>query len=343
MSAQPVLSAVASASSASASSAAAAVPAAPVFVQQYREDSAAIRRELAEGLSRQPAAISPKYLYDLLGSRLFEAITLVPEYYPTRTEAAIFAEHGAAIAQAVGPGATLVDLGAGNCQKAASLFGALRPVQYVAVDISVDFLRDALVALQQQHAELPMLGLGTDFSTQLKLPPAVRRERRVFFYPGSSLGNFTPDEALAFLQRLREACDRSGGILLGIDLVKDKAVLDAAYDDALGVTAAFNLNLLLHLNRMLDADFDLRQWKHVAFFDPELSRIEMHLEARCDVTVRWRGGARAFPAGARIHTESSYKYRPAQLADLFQAAGFTRPRIWTDAHGWFAVCYAGAA
>ena len=298
--------------------------------------------ELAAGLLAEAASISPKYLYDALGSTLFEAICALPEYYPTRTEAAIFARDGAAMARAAGHGATLIDLGAGNCAKAAALFPLLQPAQYVAVDISADFVRDALSRLQQRFRRIDMLALGLDFSSKLELPDTVREEQRLFFYPGSSIGNFTPDEAQAFLQRVHGACGADGAILIGIDLEKDHAVLDAAYDDALGVTGAFNLNILRHANSLLGSDFDVRQWRHEGFFNPALSRVEMHLTARCGQTVSWPGGARTFAEGERIHTENSYKYRQDHAVALLERAGFQGAQVWTDPDNWFAVIYARA-
>lgn len=306
-------------------------------LQRSDTETNVIRDELIAGLTAPRATTSPKYLYDALGSKLFEAICELPEYYPTRTEAAIFERHGAEIASSVGAGATLIDLGAGNCAKAARLFPSLAPSQYVPIDISADFLKAAVAQLERQFPDIRMLALGMDFSSTLGLPPAVSDARRLFFYPGSSIGNFHPDEALAFLRRLRQA---DGDLLIGVDLVKDRAVLDAAYDDALGVTASFNLNLLHHLNRLLGADFNLREWKHRGFFNPELSRIEMHLEARRDLTVRWNGGVRRFGEGERIHTENSYKYTPDSFAGLLQEAGFHLAQRWTDERGWFMVCHA---
>jgi dimethylhistidine N-methyltransferase len=306
-------------------------------LQRSDTETNVIRDELIAGLTAPRATTSPKYLYDALGSKLFEAICELPEYYPTRTEAAIFERHGAEIASSVGAGATLIDLGAGNCAKAARLFPSLAPSQYVPIDISADFLKAAVAQLERQFPDIRMLALGMDFSSTLDLPPAVSDARRLFFYPGSSIGNFHPGEALAFLRRLRQA---DGDLLIGVDLVKDRAVLDAAYDDALGVTASFNLNLLHHLNRLLGADFNLREWKHRGFFNPELSRIEMHLEARRDLTVRWNGGVRRFGEGERIHTENSYKYTPDSFAGLLQEAGFHLAQRWTDERGWFMVCHA---
>jgi len=299
--------------------------------------------DITAGLLAPQAATSPKYLYDSLGSRLFEAICELPEYYPTRTEASIFARHGADIARRVGTGSTLIDLGAGNCAKAASLFPLLQPKQYVPIDISREFLNEAVGRLQQRFPRIAMMALDLDLSGHFVLPAGVEAQRRVFFYPGSSIGNFAPHEAIAFLRRVRENASHDGGLLIGVDLIKDAAVLDAAYDDAIGVTAAFNLNMLRHLNYLLGADFDVRQWHHVAFFNAEESRVEMHLEARTALTVHWEGGERHFARGERIHTEDSYKYTRESFADLLAQAGFTADGSWTDDAGWFAVMHARAA
>jgi dimethylhistidine N-methyltransferase len=246
------------------------------------------------------------------------------------------------MAEAIGAGMALVDLGAGNCAKAASLFPLLEPKRYVAVDISVEFLREALRQLQRDHPQVQVAGVGQDFSTTLDIPAELLGgERPVFFYPGSSIGNFTPDAALAFLRRVRERSD-GGGLLIGVDLVKPRAVLEAAYDDSLGVTAAFNRNALVHLNRLIGSDFAPRQWRHVAFFNEAKSRIEMHLEARGSVAVTWPGGGRRFAAGERIHTENSCKYTADDFAALLVEAGFAAPRRWSDRDGWFAVFWAPA-
>lgn len=308
----------------------------------YRKNPDAIRAELSAELLAPQAATSPKYLYDALGSKLFEAICELPEYYPTRTEAAIFDAHLADIARSTGRGSTLIDLGAGNCAKAARLFSVLQPAQYVPVDISVDFLKDAVDRLRQRFPLVKITGVGLDFSTTLELPETVRRDKRLFFYPGSSIGNFAPEQAAALLGRLRDACRGDGGLLIGVDLLKDKPVLDAAYDDALGVTASFNLNLLLHLNTLLDADFDVRDWQHRGYFNEERGRIEMHLEARRDTVVTWQGGRRHFRQAERIHTESSYKYTRQSFLQILERAGFGTIRTWTDERGWFMVCHARA-
>lgn len=320
----------------------------PRFIQLHHEDREAVREELLRGLRAPAAHTSPKYLYDALGSRLFEAITELPEYYPTRTEAAIFAAQGADMAARVPQGATLIDLGAGNCNKAARLFERFAPRRYVAVDISVDFLRNALECLQRQYPALDMVGLGLDFSSGLVLPGeagAPGEGPRVLFYPGSSIGNFTPAEALGFLRGVHEACGpvAGSGLLIGVDLVKGTAELEAAYDDALGVTAAFNRNLLLHINQLVGTDFALRDWRHLALFNTTLSRIEMHLEAAHTTTVHWPGGERVFGAGERIHTENSYKWTQPDFEVLLRDAGFTSATAWTDPAQRFAVYWASAA
>jgi dimethylhistidine N-methyltransferase len=311
-------------------------PRRPRFIQLFRENETRVRSELLEGLAAPHAHVSPKFLYDALGSRLFEAITELPEYYPTRVERHIFDTHAAAMAERLGTVDSLVDLGAGNCAKAARLFDTLRPRRYVAVDISVEFLREALTNLQHRFPALDMLGVGMDFSTALDLPTEAGAGPRTLFYPGSSIGNFIPEAALAFLRQARTAC-AGGALLIGVDLVKPADILVPAYDDPLQVTAAFNRNLLLHANRIAGTDFRLEDWGHLALFDSALSRIEMQLEARRAVTVRWPGGARAFAAGERIHTENSCKWHLDDFDALLRQAGFTRTTRWTDERGWFAV------
>ncbi len=316
---------------------------APRFIACDTLDAAAPEREAAAALTARPARVPPKFFYDALGSRLFDAITELPEYYPTRTEAAILATHRAEIAAAVhaavGRGATMVDLGAGSCAKAANLFDAFAPARYVAVDISADFLREALQRLQDRHPAMELVGVGLDFSTRLALPAELGGGPALVFYPGSSIGNFAPDAALRLLREAHAAA-AGGALLIGVDRVKPSAVLEAAYDDALGVTAAFNLNLLRNLNRLLGSDFEPRDWRHVALFDRAASRIEMHLEARHALTVRWPGGERRFEAGERMHTEDSYKWVPADFEALLRDAGFRQVRQWSDAQGWFSVMLA---
>jgi L-histidine Nalpha-methyltransferase len=308
----------------------------PQFIQRDVAPQAATQAEIASGLRQSPAVIAPKHFYDALGSRLFDAITELAEYYPTRTEAAILATQSPAMAEFLGVGRTLVDLGAGSCEKAGRLFAVLQPARYVAVDISAEYLRDAMNKLQREHPELPMIGVGLDFSRSLDLPDEVGEGLRTLFYPGSSIGNFTPGEALEFMKRVR-AASLGGNLLIGVDLVKDPRVLQAAYDDALGVTAAFNLNVLLNVNAQLGSNFNVADWRHVGLYNEAASRIEMHLEARKAVNVRWPGGERAFAAGERIHTENSYKYTVEGFETMLGAAGYARVQCFTDAGRNFAV------
>ncbi len=315
----------------------------PFRFADLRQGSGDGRDELLAGLLAEPARIAPKYFYDELGSRLFAAICCLPEYALTRSEARILADHGEDIARAAGRGRLFIDLGAGDCGKAAGLFPFFAPAGYVALDISADFLRGALGRLRQRFPDLPLTGVAIDFTRSLDLPAdllAPAGAPRLWFYPGSSIGNFAPDAARTFLARIAHACGTTssgGALLIGVDLVKDKAVLDAAYDDALGVTAAFNLNVLNHVNRLLDADFDVADWRHVAFFDAAASRIEMHLEARREAVVSMTGQARRFAAGERIHTEDSYKWAAADFAALLEAAGLPKQHMWQDAAGGFAL------
>ena len=327
---------------------------APRFVQLHQPSPGLSHPALIEGLMQTPAHVSPKYFYDALGSRLFDAITELPEYYPTRTEAAVFAQHGTEMARHVPSDAVLIDLGAGSCAKAARLFPVLQPCAYVPVDISVDYLRDTLAALQQRQPELPMLGLGMDFSSRFDLGPLAcdwladrgfAQQARVVFYPGSSIGNFLPHEALALLCQVHAVCQAGGaggGLLIGVDRIKPRAALESAYDDALGVTAAFNRNLLRHVNHLIGANFMPAAWQHAAFFNEDESRIEMHLQAIGAQTVRWCGGERRFDDGERVHTENSYKWAPEAFAALLREAGFGDVRHWSDPKGWFSVFWASA-
>jgi dimethylhistidine N-methyltransferase len=295
---------------------------------------------LAQGLLHPNASIAPKYFYDAIGSALFEKITRVPEYYPTRTEAAIMATHGPAIAHAIGAGATVIELGAGNCEKARSLCELIAPRNFVAVDISSDFLHAAAAGLRTALPHVDVRVVAADLTAELNMPADLPREKRLVFYPGSSIGNFDPPQARVLLSRMRRMVEDDGALLIGVDLVKDGAVLHAAYNDEAGVTAAFNLNVLSHINQLIGSDFDLNQWRHCAFFNSAQSRIEMHLEAAVDTVVHWCDGQRHFARGERIHTENSYKYRVEDFVKLLDSAGFHRTQVWTDARDWFAVILA---
>lgn len=298
------------------------------------------RAELVAGLQAAQASIASKYFYDARGSALFEQITRLPEYYPTRTEQHILERHAPALAQQIAPGATVIEWGAGNCAKARQLCAVLAPAFFVALDISADCLHAGVQQLQALCPALQVRAVVADLTLDLVLPPDVPRQRRVVFYPGSSIGNYDPPQALKLLQRMRALLDGDGALLLGVDLLKPTPVLEAAYDDAAGVTAAFNRNILRHVNRLIGSDFDEDDWQHRAFFNADAQRIEMHLQARTAVQVRWPGALRAFRAGESIHTENSYKYDLQGFTELLQCAGFAQVQSWTDAQDWFAVVVA---
>ena len=304
--------------------------------QQTRND----RRELIEGLLADPAMIPPKYFYDALGCALFEAICELPEYYLTRTEGAIFAAHRETIAALVGQHRQFVDLGAGDCRKGESWLAALRPRRFIAVDIAPAAIEPALSRLAAAHPEIEFTGVITDFSRTLDLGADLDAGPVTFFYPGSSIGNFAPDEALELLAQVHRMCGRGGGLLIGVDAPKDHARLAAAYDDALGVTAAFNRNVLNHVNALLESGFDPAAFAHVAFYNAKASRVEMHLEARRAQCVTVGGRERVFASGERIHTENSYKYTPGHFAEVLRRAGFSDIAVWQDQAGDFAVYYA---
>lgn len=301
-----------------------------------------LAEDVLDGLTRPFKELPPKHFYDEHGCMLFDRITELPEYYPTRTERGLLERHVGAIARVAGRGATLIELGAGNCEKASRLFGALQPAQYVAVDISAGFLQGALSALKRAHPGVEMIGVGADLTSGISLPDSVRRDRRLFVYLGSSVGNFDPDDAIVLMRDVCAQCAGDGGLLIGVDLVKSEEVLNAAYDDELGVTAAFNRNVLSHVNSLLGSNFVVRDWCHRARFNAVQSRVEMHLEALCDVLVAWPGGSRHFRPRDRIHTENSYKYQLGGFKDLLGRAGFARVDAWTDDRGWFALCHASA-
>ena len=309
------------------------------FESQQTIDPASLISEVEAGLLAEAASISPKFLYDDLGAHLFTTITFLPEYYPTAVETSILKQYKNEIATAVGKNPVLIDLGAGDCKKAARLFESIKPSSYVAIDFSIDYLKEALKKLQNQYADIPMFGIGMDFSHTLKLPDTITPAPRTFFYPGSSLGNFLPAEAEALLKQIkREAL--GGGLLLGVDLMKADHVLQAAYDDPLKVTAAFNLNILRSVNTIIDSDFDVSHFCHKVLINHSKDRVELYLEALRDTTVAWRGKQRFFRKGELIHTENSHKYSIASIQHLLDRSGFQSTKIWTDPRQYFAVIYA---
>lgn len=296
--------------------------------------------EITRNLLQPRASIAPKYFYDSTGSALFERITRLPEYYPTRTEQSIMAVQGADIAIAIGTDTTLIELGAGSCEKAHKLCELIHPKYFVAVDISSEFLFEATARLRSVLPTVDVRAVAADITSDFAMPSDLPLRRRLVFYPGSSIGNFDPARALDILSRMRCMIEDDGALLIGVDLIKDEAVLDAAYNDAAGVTAAFNLNVLSHINHLIGGDFDLSLWRHRAFFNAADSRIEMHLEATADNVVRWPGGIRCFAKGECIHTENSYKYVVKDFEMLLKRAGFSSSQVWSDARNWFAVVLA---
>ncbi|WP_076997397.1 L-histidine N(alpha)-methyltransferase [Variovorax sp. KK3] len=295
-------------------------------------------REMFEGLSRSARSISPKFFYDAAGSQLFDRICDLPEYYPTRTEMRILTEHASEIAEVIGPNAEVVEFGAGSLTKVRLLLDAFRsPRRYVPIDISGEHLEAAAQRLRADYPQLAVQPVVADYTMPLVLP--ARGEgmgQRVGFFPGSTLGNFSPDEALAFLQ-LAQRLLRGGGLLLGVDLVKDPALLHAAYNDSQGVTAAFNLNLLRRANRELGSDFDLEGFTHAAFYNSPLRRIEMHLVSRRAQQVMLDGQRFDFEEGETIHTENSHKFTVDGLRALAVKAGLRPAAVWTDPDRLFSV------
>jgi len=299
--------------------------------------TSAFATDVLEGLARQPKQLSPKYFYDVAGSELFEQITVLPEYYPTRTELGILHDHGAEIAAIIPGGAALVEFGAGATTKVRLLLQHCDIRAYVPVDISGDFLNAQAATLRRDFPDLQIDPVTADFTTSFALPDAVKAMPKVGFFPGSTLGNFEPHEACAFLRSARQILGPGALMLVGVDLEKDEHALYAAYNDAAGITARFNLNLLVRINRELGGNFDLSAFKHRAVFNRERHRIEMHLVSRKPQTVRILGKSFAFRTGESIHTENSYKYSIERFTTLAKGSGWTPRASWTDPDGLFSV------
>ena len=297
------------------------------------------RRELLEGLDRRQKVVDPKFFYDQRGSELFEQITRLPEYYPTRTEAGILDGFCQEIAGHCGPGCVLIEPGSGSSEKVRLLLDAVAPAAYVPLDISASFLQQAALRLGEEYPWLPIHAVCADFANHWELPDGLPEGRRIVFYPGSTIGNLDPEAARAFLKRLRHWVGDDGGALVGVDLHKCERRLAAAYNDGAGVTAAFNLNLLRHVNRVLGADFEPDRFRHHAFYDASRRRIEMHLVSEVAQVVRHESGVIRFARGESIHTENSYKYTNESFAALAAGAGLALRATWMDDAGLFAVHY----
>ena len=294
--------------------------------------------DLQHALAAAPHAISPKYFYDARGSQLFDRICELPEYYPTRTELALLAGHAREIAAQIGPRAEIVEFGAGSCTKVRLLLDAMdQPLRYLPIDISGEHLGQAAATLRQAYPSLVVEPVVGDYTAAVALPaPLPGTGRRVGFFPGSTIGNFSPAEALAFLRMAAQVL-RGGALLLGADLIKEPAVLHAAYNDAQGVTAEFNLNLLARANAELGANFVLEQFAHAAFYNAGLRRIEMHLVSREHQTVTLGGQRYEIAEGQSLHTENSHKFTVDSLRALAEQAGLRPGPVWTDPDRLFSV------
>jgi len=296
--------------------------------------------EVLAGLAGPQKEIAPKFFYDARGCELFEAICGLTEYYPTRAELAIMRTHARAMARMLGPDCALIEIGCGNSEKTRLLLEASGPRVFVPVDIARGQLEASCSALARLFPEMATVALRADFTHAVAIPVAeLGRSRRILYFPGSTIGNFTPAEARAFLARWAPLLGAGGGALIGVDLKKDPAVLHAAYNDARGVTAEFNLNLLRHINRETGADFDLAAFRHRALYNVAQGRIEMHLESLRPQRVTIGGRVFEFQGGETIHTEYSYKYANGEFQDLARAAGFEPVQYWCDDERLFSVHY----
>jgi dimethylhistidine N-methyltransferase len=306
-----------------------------------RPDTGSFLDDVIAGLSRPRKALPPKYFYDERGSELFEAICRAPEYYLTRTETALMRQKAGEMARRLGPRCAVIEHGCGSGAKTRILLDALEPAAYVPIDISREQLRATAAGIARDYPGLPVVAVCADYSRPLALPgvDGLGARRRIVYFPGSTIGNFTPAEAAGFLGNVRRLVGPSGGMLIGVDLRKDAARLNAAYNDKRGVTAEFNLNLLARINRELGADFDLASFRHDAFYNAAMGRIEMHLVSLKEQEVNVRGHRFAFRAGESIHTENSCKYSVAEFQALARRAGFMPERYWTDPGRLFAIHY----
>jgi dimethylhistidine N-methyltransferase len=304
---------------------------------RFDEQTTTFAGDVIDGLSQHPKRLSPKYFYDAAGSELFEQITLLPEYYPTRTELAILRDRAGETSAIIPDGAALVEFGAGATTKVRLLLNQCKFSAYVPVDISGDFLKAQADVLRRDFPALDVYPVAADFTAPFALPDPVKAMPKVGFFPGSTLGNFEPHEACAFMRSAREILGEGAQMVIGVDLEKDERVLYHAYNDSAGVTARFNLNVLVRINRELGGNFDLSAFMHRAIYNRERHRIEMHLISKKTQTVRVLGRSFSFRAGESIHTESSYKYSLDRFTALARGSGWSPRESWTDAAGMFSV------
>ncbi len=301
------------------------------------------REEILAGLTGDDKRVNPKWFYDERGSELFDAITRLPEYYPTRTEKRILSDHAESIGQHCPENCILLEPGSGSCEKVRLLLDAVRPAAYVPVDISAEFLLAAASELASEYPWLSVDAFCADFNRDWSFTENLPEGRRVVFYPGSTIGNLEPDAASRFLEQIRDVVGEGGGAVIGVDLHKSSDILNAAYNDEAGVTAEFNLNLLERLNKLMDASFDPSQFSHDAFYNERDRRIEMHLVSAVEQSVQVNGTRIDFDKGERLHTENSYKYTIDDFADLAAGAGLSLEQTWTDKDELFSVHYVATA
>ena len=307
----------------------------------YQPEALNLQDAVVRGLSLERKSIPPKFFYDRRGSELFAEICEQPEYYPPTVERRMLISLADEIAALVGPGRVIIEPGAGGAEKVRLLIERLAPAAYVPMDISCAYVRDAARGLVSEYPELRVHAVCVDFTHSLPLPEPVPDRPRLVFFPGSSLGNFEPAEAEEFLRLCRATSGKGGMMLIGVDTRKDPRILDAAYNDAAGVTAAFNLNLLQRIREELESDCRTENFRHLAFYNAERGRIEMHLVSRRAHQVRVNGRAFDFAEGEALHTENSYKYGPDEFLDMAQRAGFRPVRHWLDVEGLFAIYLLG--
>jgi dimethylhistidine N-methyltransferase len=314
-------------------------PAPAVSFYDHHPGLANLRAEVLKGLAARPKSIPPKFFYDERGSQLFDAICELPEYYPTRTEIGLLRAHAGEIAELAGAECLLIELGSGASKKVRLLLDAVRPALYMGVDISKSFLLQATAELAADYPWLEVHAACADFSQDLNLSFCPGQFKKLAFFPGSSIGNFEPPHAVALLSQLRETLSPDGALLIGVDLKKDPGVLHAAYNDAQGVTAAFNRNLLWRIRNELDTDLEPERFQHRAFYNRRLGRVEMHLISPRAQRFRIEDRAFRFAAGETVHTENSYKYSIAEFQALARRAGYQPEKVWTDADRLFSVHY----
>ncbi|WP_018624947.1 L-histidine N(alpha)-methyltransferase [Kangiella aquimarina] len=297
------------------------------------------QQDILDGLTSEQKHINPKYFYDHRGSKLFEQITELEEYYPTRTELTILHEYAQDIAQYIQKDSLIIEPGAGNCTKIEYLLEALHPSVYVPQDVSEEFLQKSAARLSSRYPWLHVEPIASDFSEPIVLPDKYQNMQKHVFYPGSTIGNFEPDDAVQFLKNMHILVGENGGVILGVDLHKDNDILHAAYNDEEGITAEFNLNTLRHINQILGSEIDITNFKHIALYNPQQQRIEMYLESRAEQECSVLGYTIAFKQGELIHTEHSYKYTLDGIAQLAEKAGFRLQKSWLDDDDLFSVNY----